>query len=275
METRHVYRVSPWRSRALYAVCAVFTIPLAVGGLVSGESALLTTAVLASAIMIPIIVWALRMARLTLTPEAVELRQAGATLRSSWANVQEIRLVRGAEGFVLREPMESRGAERYATTSQVVIRGAQMYDADRRQLLAEKRFIPIETFAYWLRHGDLKEVLARYVPELVRNGETEAAVTVARPPQRLSNGWILGLSAIILVSIGSVMLMATRSRAALVVLNILLVLVAVALAAMAVQNAVSSFSLFRNRRLGSGLLWGSVAVMQVLLVLSLLSGMSW
>lgn len=269
MDTRYVYRVSPWRSRLLYGFWALFAIPLAVGGLVSGEPALLVVAFVFSAIALPFFMWAVRIARLTITPEGIELRQAAATLRTTWENVEEIRLVRGAEGIVTRTPIEGKGAERYATTSQLVIRGAPLYDEHRRGLLAEKRFIPIEPFGHWLRKGDLRQVLSRYAPDLVRQAE-ETAIVEAQRPQKLSTNQILAISAIVVISIG-VGLWSAMQPDQPIVIQILLGLVALALAAMALRNVLSAVNLFRARRFGSGLFWGSFAALQILLILQILS----
>jgi len=269
METRHVYGVSPWRRRLLYGIWALFAVPLTVGGLVSGEAALLTTAAIFTAIALPIFVWALRTARLTVTPDRIELRQAGGTLETSWSNVEQIRLVRGAEGFVLREPMQGRGADRFATTSQVVIRGAPLYDPYRRQLLAERRFIPIEAFSYWLTHGDLRQVLSARAPDLVRQGDLTAADE--RRARKGSTGRILLVSAIVLAAGSAGVLAATHSDVGPVVTRVVLSAVALAVAVLAVRNALSAVSLFRSRQYGSALLWCAVAVLQVLLVLACLA----
>lgn len=268
-ETRHVYRVSPWRSRLLYGFWALFAIPLTVGGLVTGEPSLLVVAFVFSAIALPFFIWAVRAAKLTVTPEGIELRQAAATLRTTWENVEEIRLVRGAEGIVTRGPIEGKGAERYATTSQMVIRGAPLYDEHRRGLLAEKRFIPIEPFGHWLRKGDLRQVLSRYAPDLVRQADETAAVEAQRP-QKLSTNQILVISGIIVISIGVGLWSAMQQDQPLVI-QILLGVVALAIAVTALRNILSAVSLFRARRFGSGLFWGGFAVLQVLIVLQLLS----
>lgn len=270
METKHVYPVSPWRSRIMYGLCAVIILPLFLGGLATGESALLGSAALVAAIMIPISLWAIRMARLTLTPEGIELRQAGATLRTPWHNVDAISLTRGAEGFILKTPMEGRGAERFATTSQVAIRGAHMYDPARRHLLAEQRFIPIEAFAYWIHQGSLRDVLRTYAPDTLRQAEAAAAET---PPKTggLSTAAIIALSVTITLAIGAGVLAGMRSEVEPILFRVLEGVVALALVPLAVANVASAVALVRRGRFGSGLLWGSLSIVQVLLSASLLA----
>lgn len=45
-------------------------------------------------------------------------------------------------------------------------RGLRLYNVDQVRLLAERRFIPIEAFAYWLKHGPLRDDLARHAPSV-------------------------------------------------------------------------------------------------------------
>jgi hypothetical protein len=103
---------------------------------------------------------AVRFTRLELSAECVKLRQIGYTLETGWDNVASLYDVRGAEGIVLHRPMPSRGAS--------VLRGfrnlgtgagVSFYNVEQVRLLAERRFIPIDAFAYWLKHGRLREEL--------------------------------------------------------------------------------------------------------------------
>jgi hypothetical protein len=248
---------------------AVVALPLALGGLFSGEFAFLIAAAMVTAILLPMVAWVTRAARLIVTPEGVEARQVGANLQSSWENVEEIRLVRGSEGFILREPMTGRGAERFAVSSQVAMRGAPLYEAGRRQLLGEKRFIPFEAFAYWLDHGDLRQVQGQYAPDLLKNARTVEAEGAG--PPKLSTARIIAITAIIILSIGAGVLMALLPSSVNVhVFRILLGLLALAMALIATRNFLSAIYLFRARKFGSCLLWGSLAVVQVLVLLAII-----
>jgi hypothetical protein len=42
----------------------------------------------------------------------------------------------------------------------------RIYDDLQSRLLSERRFIPIEAFAYWLKHGQLRDDLARHAPAI-------------------------------------------------------------------------------------------------------------
>lgn len=267
MPSRHVYRVSPWRRAMLYGIWTVFAAPLMVGGLVTGEVALLVTAAIFTLIALPIFVWAVGTARLILTPGGIELRQAGGTLETPWSNVQTLHLARRAEGFILREPLQSRSAVRYATASQLVIRGAPLYEPLRRQLLAEQRFVPIEAFGYWFVHGDLRQTIERLAPGLVQEGE-EAAATLGVQSPRMSTTRMIGVSATILAACAAGVLAAARPDVGPIVMRVVLWVLAPAMVLMGVGNGVSAASFFRQRRLGSGLLWTIVAVAQVLIALA-------
>ena len=267
MQTHHTYRVSPWRRRLLYGVWALFALPLAAGGVVTGETALLLTAAIVTAITLPIFVWAVQRARLTLTPGGVELRQAGGRLSTTWANVETVHMVPRAEGFVLREPMPGGAAERYADAAQLVVRGAPLYDPWRRQLLAERRFIPIDAFAYWFTHGDLRPVIESYAPGLVALGEADAAGRAQNTP-RISTPRILLISGIVITAGTTGILAASRPDFAPVLTRVVLMVLGLAMAILSVGNFVSATSLFRRQRHGIGALWAAMAVVQLLVALA-------
>src|SRR5204863_301033 len=91
-------------------------------------------------------------------------------------------------GFILKEPMDSRGAQRFADNAGISFQGAPFYDVARRQLLAEQRFIPIEAFGYWLTHGDLRNVVAQYAPDLIANADPSGgAVPGTEPAPKVSS----------------------------------------------------------------------------------------
>ena len=56
--------------------------------------------------------------------------------------------------------------------------GEALYDAEQQTLFAELRFIPIEAFAWHLRHGELRADIARFAPHL-----QEVLASLDRPDQ--------------------------------------------------------------------------------------------
>jgi hypothetical protein len=106
-----------------------------------------------------------------LTADGVELRQLGMQLRAPWADVSLLSLRRGREGFILERPLEGRGARRLAGLKDIGLLGAPLYDDEQRQQLREQLFIPIEAFAWHVKHGTLAEEVARRAPHVRIGGE--------------------------------------------------------------------------------------------------------
>jgi len=272
MDLPRVYRLSPRRRAILYGSWALFGLPLLIGGLVTGEPGLLVAGVLVSAIMLPLMLWVDLAAKLILTAEGIETRQVGARLQSSWANVAGLRLVPGSEGFVLREPMSGSGPQRFASASHVRIRGAALYDDVRLQLISELRFIPIEAFAYWLKQGDLREAIARVAPDLEsRTDPSGGPVPGTQGPERPSKSRTLLVIVLVSVIIGlSIGLNFVPPDTRRVALNVMMVPVGLAFAVIATRNVVAAVRLFRAGRVGGGVLWISLALVQVVIVLAIL-----
>ena len=69
--------------------------------------------------------------------------------------IERLRLDKGREGFVVRDPLEGPATSRLASIRGFWIVGVPMYDAEQQRLMAGHRFIPIDPFAYLLRNGAL------------------------------------------------------------------------------------------------------------------------
>ncbi len=109
----------------------------------------------------------MRYTRLVISERGVKLYQVGYTLETDWANVARLSQRPGAQGLVLHRPMSCRGASVLsAFRSTRTAPGVRFYDDEQIALLAERRLIPIDAFAYWLKHGQLREELARRAPAL-------------------------------------------------------------------------------------------------------------
>ncbi len=149
----------------------LIALPMFIGGIVSGEAGLFVAAMMMSLIYAPLVYGVCVYTRLIISPEGVDLRQMGFRLQSSWDNIEALDRTPGQEGFVLREPMEGKGAVRLANTSgvRIVVSGAAMpaYTGGRQDLVAQLRFIPIEPFAYWMKKGDLGDVISHFAPRLI------------------------------------------------------------------------------------------------------------
>lgn len=117
----------------------------------------------------------LRYSRLELSERGIKVYQIGYTLETAWDNVAALYDVVGAEGLVLHRPMQCRGASvlrGFRNTSAGA--GLRFYNHEQVPLLAERRFIPIEAFAYWLKHGRLHDDLMRHAPSVRAELSTRA-----------------------------------------------------------------------------------------------------
>jgi hypothetical protein len=123
--------------------------------------ALLATAATTFCIIFPWI-FVVGYTRLFLTPAGLELRQLGYRLRTTWDNIQEIRLDRFCEGLVLRHPLEGGG--RLALKAGLLLPG--WYRGWQAEKVRSGLWIPLDPFAWHLRHGNLLEEMRRFAPEL-------------------------------------------------------------------------------------------------------------
>jgi hypothetical protein len=103
----------------------------------------------------------LRYTRLVLSANGIKLYQIGYRLETEWNNVAYLSEATGSQGLVLHRPMDCRGAGILSKARNVTVEGVGFYNDEQIQLLAERRFIPIDAFAYWLDKGQLRDDLNR------------------------------------------------------------------------------------------------------------------
>jgi hypothetical protein len=108
----------------------------------------------------------LRYTRLVLSADGVKLRQFGYALETGWDNVAALDDSPDGEGLVLRRPMECRGAYTLSTFRNTGVKGAALFSGEQLGLIAERRLIPLNAFAYRLKNGGLRDDLARRAPAL-------------------------------------------------------------------------------------------------------------
>jgi hypothetical protein len=160
------YRVSPARLAVIPVFLLLLEIALLAGSCLVGTPrerfALLATAGTTFCIIFPF-VFLVRYTRLSLSPGGLEVRQLGYRLKTTWDNIQEIRLDRGCEGLVLREPMKGGGVLALKTGFLLPV----WYRSWQVDLVSRGVWIPLEPFSWHFRHGDLLEEIRRYAPGLV------------------------------------------------------------------------------------------------------------
>jgi hypothetical protein len=106
----------------------------------------------------------IRHTRLVLSADGIKLHQFGWKLDTEWDNIAHLYDEPGAEGLVLHRPMSCQGAFKLAALRTTQIKGARMYSAEEIQFIGEHRFIPLTSFAYWIKKGQLRDDLARRAP---------------------------------------------------------------------------------------------------------------
>lgn len=147
--------------------------------------ALLATAATTFCIIFPWI-FVVGYTRLFLSPSGLEVRQLGYRLRTTWDNIQEIRLDRFCEGLVLRRPLESGGL---ALKVGFLLPG--WYRGWQAEMVRSGLWIPLDPFAWHLRRGNLLEEMRRFAPalsELVSTGSFPSESRLNEVDRQTRNG---------------------------------------------------------------------------------------
>jgi hypothetical protein len=201
--SRHFYHVGPWRRAVPWLIFGPFLL-LALGACVFGQTAEDRSAGgILIAILTPIALGThalISYARLELNAEGVRLRQIGMNMAAPWSNIAGLRLERRREGFLTRDPLSGAGADRLAALRGYGYAGAAMYNEEQQSAMAERRWIPIEAFAWHLRRGRLRQDLEKLAPA-VQAIESSigtvdgAAAMSASSSAKMSAGrwWLIGL----------------------------------------------------------------------------------
>ena len=209
--------------------------------------------------------WFLAGTRLELSPEGIRSRNPGQTVETSWANLSGVLLGGDQPGFTTHEPMEGKGAYRLAAYSGLTINGAPTYDAETRAWVVAQRFIPLKSFGWHLKHGDLVSEVARLAPQV----HLPEALVVARQPKPPGKKptpaqWLIFVG--VMLSIGGFVVVTSyfpnvgrRCYSALLLLMFLI---------SGLRTFVAALSMFRKRAVFMGILL--VLLSGVLLILAVL-----
>lgn len=167
-----VYRISPRRRWLVILIWSLCVLPISITGIVTGDWAALVTGFIAGALLgFTFIVTAWHYPQLRLEPQGITLRQTGYTLEAPWVSVKCLWQNAGQAGIVLKSPMTCPGADRLAMVSRSFF--GRIHTPEVRAMIADKRYIPLEPFVYWLQHGDLAAQLNTGAPGLAKSLETE------------------------------------------------------------------------------------------------------
>ena len=265
-----VYGANPRARNLMLGAWLLFAAPLTIGGIVYDEPAMLIAAAVVSAIMLPIFWFVLRAAKLILTDSGLELHQVGVHVSTPWSNIASVRTQRKAEGLVLHEPMAGKGAERLAIASGFSYGGAPMYDEERRQLLYQQRFVPLDGFSYWLHKGDLQEAITRRAIALNSDVARTPAADGLPPAEKMSKKRVALIIVLIVACIGLGVASAISPTIMARVEPVMALAVMLGLGIYAVANMVSAANHFRARQFGWFMLLTLMALIQALLAFAAL-----
>ena len=270
-EFRKVYYISPRRRGVLLGIWLMFTVFFVGGAWYASDPALLIVGAIVGLIIGSVFAiagwW---YPRLVVDTGGIALCQLGWSLSTTWENVAAARLIRGSEGLILRQPLNSKGANTLAAFRGVGVAGAAYYGPEQQQLIAERRFIPLEAFEYWFRHGDLREVIVGRAPWIADNPDQPSIEAVAPPRQPMKRREIAKLISIVIILVWiGVMCEGGPDALRKPLYQLMHILFGGVLIVYAIVNGRHAFSLFRERHFVTGLLWGAMAIFQVLFVLAI------
>jgi hypothetical protein len=269
---KRVYHISPRRRGILLGVWLLFVAPLSVAAWYSRDLALVWVLLLLGTIMG--VIFGLSgwwYPRLVLHPGGVRLHHIGWTLDVEWDNVSGLRPNRGSEGLILRRPLSGSGAGRLAASGKVAVGGVPFYGPEQRQLIAERRFVPLEPFAYWFKHGDLQREITRNAPWLPDELNRPPVDEIPTPGRQPATGDIVKVVAIVVFAVAAgVSGEIGPPNARVFIQGCLGLALGVVMALYAFSNFKSSLRCFKEKRFGQGVLWMGMSIAQILLVLAIL-----
>jgi hypothetical protein len=274
-----VYHISPIRRGILVGFWVFFGALLTVPFLFMtwfkhewGAFALIAIAAVLT-VLIPLeIAW---VSRLVLTAEGIELRGfhgRKSSLSTPWSNIAAIRTdKKGAEGLITKEPLQGRAAEWLSRFRNVMMNGAPLYDAEKRLLLGEQRYIPIEIFAFWLRHGDLWEQIREHAPWLAdAQGQPLGYTPTIREEPWTWKKTVLLVSLMALSGAVIVGLVNIPGVSPAIVKKCFIGLAGVGVGIAALNNVRAGWAHLRKKHFLEALLWLGMGIVQSLLALALL-----
>jgi hypothetical protein len=196
-------------------------------------------------------------------------RKAG--LSTPWKNIAAIRLEpRGAEGLILKEPLEGHAAERLARFRGMRVNGAPLYDEEKRLLLGEGRYFPIEVFAHWIRHGDLWEQIREHAPWLADAQGQPVAYSPRSPVEPWTwkkTAWLVTIVTL-LFGLG-ILLSVMPPRAQAIAFHSVSGILGVCMAVYGLNNLWAGTAHLRRKHFLEGGLWLAMGIIQVLLAMSI------
>lgn len=256
-----IHRMS-WLRRSLMWWCLGPFVLIGLMVLVFGEPGSRGAGGVIIAMMLPWLVWwhwwSGRI-QLRVTRDGLTLSEGRRTMEATWSNIERIRVDKGRESIVLKEPVHGKAAERLASLRGFMMSGQPMYDEEQRLLMADHRIIPIQAFAYLMRNGTLQRSMEPFAPALAAATsaameEQKRAASLPRPPaspaEQRKNLYIF---LVLAVSFGLGIYLAVAPT--LVSAWVITTLYAVVMPLVALLAAWSSWNAFRARSKTLGIIF--------------------
>jgi len=278
----HVYRLSPLRLVILEGVAlALLAFPaciLMAGPKAIGIALLLFLCLSPTLFILLFTAW---YPRLIVMPEGLRVRGAigYSSLLIPWNNIERVWLRPNKEGLILREPLQSKAAARWKNWTGVRFYGTSLFDDAQQRYINEQRYVPLQSFGWWLRHSGLEAELINYDPVLAN--DVRAQEPGYRREQSKYNrmiAWLIAISLLICAgTFGAAVYMGHQppaQRAAFDEGNRALGLFAgrayaLALGIYAMFNLRAAAAFWRRKQPSYAAFWLFYAVIQILLVVGI------
>jgi hypothetical protein len=280
-----VYRLSPLRRVILDGLALAMLLPpvviLILGGKATWPAIIIFLCFSPTLAILFFCAW---YPRIIVGPDGLRFR--GAIGFSSqlipWTNVERLRLKPSGEGVILREPLQTRAAAHWKYWTGVTFMGSKFFDDEEQRYIDEQRYVQIQPFAFWLRHGDLAAQIAHYAPQVAEDYRAhEAAYRQAQSAYNRKIMWVGLISLVIMAatfgfaaysSNGSPERQAAMRNSEHAFDRIAVWGFSLSLTIYAVMNLRAAASFFTQKHFGYAAFWFLFATIQVLLVFGMWGG---
>lgn len=220
--------------------------------------------------------WYLACITLLLSPAGVRVRNFGITMEAPWSDVEAVVFEGAGYGLVLNKPAQGRGAKRFALFADTqTFPGVPLLGRTQRHWQRQERWLSLDNFRWWIRHGDLLERLDSFAPQLHARQTFEAARRRPKPSEALApdagrsdwRGWVV-LTTFCAVAFGMTALVVTMPTVGTVIAFVVCALLIFCTAAYAIVGAARSIVHHHIGRAVLCLVCGAPAIMVAYFMLS-------
>ena len=205
---------------------------------------------------------------------------AFSTIFIPWSNLQQVRLKANAEGLILREPLTCRAAASFKNWAGMRYGGSALFDADQHHYILLQRYVPLQSFAYWFRRGELLAQIQQHAPWLTDDLKgQEPSYEESKTRERRKLIWIFGISAVICLVAGVVGLLnpelspkhqAVVNHGFTAANHVVSWCLGIGLAGYAIYNLLAAWKFASRKQYGYAAMWLLMAIFQLLLLLTVI-----